>query len=179
MKQYQKNTFFSAVNRIPRYPEQASDKDKDRNDEIYTSGNTPHLDHLHVGRMSGYFDLKLQAHTPLIIGKQTEQGKKRVIEVQKIERKPFISPSMIKGLLSSTYERVTSSRFRIFDTLPTARHLSIAQENAARDTHIHHTKSPSPPRFNQHKVTMRHPLPKGSSALLAKRKLPEQHYADD
>lgn len=116
MKQYQKNTFFSAVNRIPRYPEQASDKDKDRNDEIYTSGNTPHLDHLHVGRMSGYFDLKLQAHTPLIIGKQTEQGKKRFIEVQKIERKPFISPSMIKGLLSSTYERVTSSRFRIFDT---------------------------------------------------------------
>ena len=116
MKQYQKNTFFSAVNRIPRYPEQASDKDKDRNDEIYTSGNTPHLDHLYVGRMSGYFDLKLQAHTPLIIGKQTEQGKKRFIEVQKIERKPFISPSMIKGLLSSTYERVTSSRFRIFDT---------------------------------------------------------------
>lgn len=116
MKQYQKNTFFSAVNRIPRYPELASDKDKDRNDEIYTSGNTPHLDHLHVGRMSGYFDLKLQAHTPLIIGKQTEQGKKRFIEVQKIERKPFISPSMIKGLLSSTYERVTSSRFRIFDT---------------------------------------------------------------
>lgn len=116
MKQYQKNAFFSAVNRIPRYPEQASDKDKDHNDEIYTSGNTPHLDHLHVGRMSGYFDLKLEAHTPLIIGKQTEQGKKRYIEVQKIERKPFISPSMIKGLLSSTYERITSSRFRIFDT---------------------------------------------------------------
>jgi hypothetical protein avisC_11520 len=66
--------------------------------------------------MSGYFDLELQAHTPLIIGKQTEEGKKRSIEVQKIEGKPFISPSIIKGLLSSTYERVTSSRFRIFDT---------------------------------------------------------------
>lgn len=116
MKQYQKNTFFSAVNRIPRYPEYASDKDKEHNAEIYTSGNTPHLDHLHVGRMSGYFDLELQARTPLIIGKQTEQGKKRLIEVQKVEGKPFISPSMIKGLLSSTYERVTSSRFRIFDT---------------------------------------------------------------
>lgn len=116
MKQYRKNTFFSAVNRIPRYPEHASDKDKDHNAEIYTSGNTPNLDHLHAGRMSGYFDLELQAHTPLIIGKQTEQGKKRFIEVQKIEGKPFISPSMIKGLLSSTYERVTSSRFRIFDT---------------------------------------------------------------
>ena len=116
MKQYRKNTFFSAVNRIPRCPEHASDKDKDHNVEIYTSGNTPNLDHLHAGRMSGYFDLELQAHTPLIIGKQTEQGKKRFIEVQKIEGKPFISPSMIKGLLSSTYERVTSSRFRIFDT---------------------------------------------------------------
>ena len=172
MKQYQKNTFFSAVNRIPRYPEQASDKDKDRNDEIYTSGNTPHLDHLHVGRMSGYFDLKLQAHTPLIIGKQTEQGKKRVIEVQKIERKPFV---YLAARTSESHHHAFASSTR----LPTARHLSIAQENAARDTHIHHTKSPSPPRFNQHKVTMRHPLPKGSSALLAKRKLPEQHYADD
>lgn len=136
MKQYRKNTFFSAVNRIPRYPEHASDKDKDHNAEIYTSGNTPHLDHLHVGRMSGYFDLELQAHTPLIIGEQTEKGKKRFIKVQKIEGKPFISPSIIKGLLSSTYERVTSSRFRIFDTPTHSRPLEYrAGKSRKRYTH--------------------------------------------
>lgn len=114
--QYQTNTFFSAVNRIPRYPKYAREHDEQHNEEIYTSGNTPHLDHLHASRMSGYFDLELQSRTPLIVGKQTKEGKKHLIEVQITKGKPFISPTMIKGLLSSTYERLTSSRFRIFDT---------------------------------------------------------------
>lgn len=115
-KEFEKHTFHSSVNRIPRLPNEARICDPTNSDEIYQQGVTTSLDRLHPERLSGYFDLKLTAHSPLILGEQTKEEGIHYIQVQKVDGSTFISPTMIKGLLSTSFERITSSRFRVFDT---------------------------------------------------------------
>jgi hypothetical protein avisC_11520 len=115
-KEFEKHTFHSSVNRIPRLPNEARTCDPTNSDEIYQQGVTTSLDRLHPERLSGYFDLKLTAHSPLILGEQTKEEGIRYIQVQKVDGSTFISPTMIKGILSTSFERITSSRFRVFDT---------------------------------------------------------------
>ena len=115
-KKYEEHTFHSSVNRIPRLPEYARNNDRANYEAIYREGIQTHLDYLHSDRLSGYFDLQLTAHSPLLIGEQTEEEGIHYLQVQEVDGKPFIAPTMIKGLLSTAYERITSSRFRIFDT---------------------------------------------------------------
>jgi len=114
-KEYEEHTFHSSVNRIPRLPDYARNNDGANYEAIYREGIQTHLDYLHADRLSGYFDLQLTAHSPLLIGEQTEEEGIHYLQVQEVAGKPFIAPTMIKGLLSTTYERITSSRFRIFD----------------------------------------------------------------
>ena len=115
-KEYEKHTFHSSVNRIPRLPNEARAYDPTNSDEIYQQGVTTSLDRLHPERLSGYFDLELTAHSPLVLGEQTKEEGIHYIHVQEVDGSTFISPTMIKGLLSASYERITSSRFRVFDT---------------------------------------------------------------
>lgn len=115
-KEYEIHTFHSSVNRIPRLPNEARTCDPTNSDEIYQQGVTTSLDRLHSERLSGYFDLELTAHSPLILGEQTKEEGIHYIQVQKVDGKPYIAPTMIKGLLSTSYERITSSHFRVFDT---------------------------------------------------------------
>lgn len=115
-KEYEIHTFHSSVNRIPRLPNEARTCDPTNSDEIYQQGVTTSLDRLHSERLSGYFDLDLTAHSPLILGEQTKEEGIHYIQVQKVDGKPYIAPTMIKGLLSTSYERITSSHFRVFDT---------------------------------------------------------------
>ena len=115
-KEYEKQTFHSSVNRIPRLPNEARTCDLTNSDEIYQQGRVTHLDTLDPERLSGYFDLKLTAHTPLILGEQTKEEGIHYIHVQEVDGSTFISPTIIKGLLSTSFERITSSRFRVFDT---------------------------------------------------------------
>ncbi len=115
-KKFEKHEFHSSVNRIPRLPNEARTCDPTNNDEIYQQGVMTSLDRLHAERLSGYFDLELTAHSPLILGEQTKEEGIHYIQVQKVDGKPYIAPTMIKGLLSTSYERITSSRFRVFDT---------------------------------------------------------------
>ena len=115
-KEYEIHTFHSSVNRIPRLPNEARTYDPTNSDEIYQQGVMASLDRLHSERLSGYFDLELTAHSPLILGEQTKEEGIHYIQVQKIDGKPYIAPTMIKGLLSTSYERITSSHFRVFDT---------------------------------------------------------------
>ena len=104
------------MNRIPRLPDDARKTDPANYEAMYQEGIQIYLDHLHSHRLSGYFDLQLTAHSPLLIGEQTEEEGLHYLQVQEVNGKPFIAPTMIKGLLSTAYERITSSRFRIFDT---------------------------------------------------------------
>lgn len=115
-KEYEKHTFHSSVNRIPRLPNEARTYDPTNSDEIYQQGRVAHLDTLDPERLSGYFDLELTTHSPLILGEQTKEEGIHYIQVQQVDGSTFISPTMIKGLLSTSYERITSSRFRVFDT---------------------------------------------------------------
>ena len=122
---HNKQGFHSAVNRIPRLPEKARTMDPRNAHDIYSIHAAATLDHLHLEHLSGYFDLELVAHSPLLIGEQTEDSaKNHWLKVQKVNGEPFISPTMIKGLLSTAYERITSSRFRIFDTDTHSTHLT-------------------------------------------------------
>ena len=114
--EFEKHTFHSSVNRIPRLPNEARTCDPANSDEIYQQGVTTSLDRLHPEKLSGYFDLELSARSPLILGEQTKEEGLHYIQVQEVDGSPFISPTMIKGLLSTSYERITSSRFRVFDT---------------------------------------------------------------
>ena len=115
-KEYEEHKFHSSVNRIPRLPDYARKIDYTNNEAIYQEGIQTYLDHLHSDRLSGYFDLQLTVQSPLLIGEQTTEEGLHYLQIQELEGKPYIAPTMIKGLLSTAYERVTSSRFRIFDT---------------------------------------------------------------
>lgn len=115
-REYEEHTFYSSVNRIPRLPDDVQKTNSENYEAIYQEGIQTYLDHLHADRLSGYFDLQLTAHSPLLIGEQTEEEGIHYLQVQEVAGKPFIAPTMIKGLLSTAYERITSSRFRIFDT---------------------------------------------------------------
>lgn len=114
-KEYEGDTFHSSVNRIPRLPDDARKTDSANKEAIYQEGIQTYLDHLHADRLSGYFDLQLIARSPLLIGEQTTEEGIHYLQIQEVDGKPFIAPTMIKGLLSTAYERITSSRFRIFD----------------------------------------------------------------
>lgn len=114
-KEYEKHTFHSSVNRIPRLPNEARTCDPTNSEEIYQQGRITHLDTLDPERLSGYFDLKLTAHSPLILGEQMKEEGIHYIQIQEVDGSTFVSPTMIKGLLSTSYERITSSRFRVFD----------------------------------------------------------------
>lgn len=84
----------------------------------FLSDSSPHpLDHLESDSYSGSLRLTIETMTALIFGHQdTSDGKPTKISVpcDPITKHPFIAPTMIKGMISNAYERLTASRFRIF-----------------------------------------------------------------
>ena len=77
----------------------------------------PPLDHLGTDTYSGSLRLTIEVMTALIFGNQNKsKGKPTEISIP-IDPKtgnPFIPPTMIKGMISNAYERLTASRFRVF-----------------------------------------------------------------
>ena len=75
------------------------------------------LDHLGTDTYSGSLRLTIEVMTALIFGNQNKsKGKPTEISIP-IDPKtgnPFIPPTMIKGMISNAYERLTASRFRVF-----------------------------------------------------------------
>lgn len=75
------------------------------------------LDHLGIDTYSGSLRLTVEVMTALIFGNQKKsKGKPAEISVpiDPTTGHPFISPTMIKGMISNAYERLTTSRFRVF-----------------------------------------------------------------
>jgi len=75
------------------------------------------LDHLGIDTYSGSLHLTVEVMTALIFGNQNKsKGKPAEISVptNPTTGNPFISPTMIKGMISNAYERLTASRFRAF-----------------------------------------------------------------
>lgn len=84
----------------------------------FLSDSSPQpLDHLEPDSYSGSLRLTIETMTALIFGHQdTSDGGPTKVSVPRdpITKHPFIAPTMIKGMISNAYERLTASRFRIF-----------------------------------------------------------------
>lgn len=75
------------------------------------------LDHLGGDTYSGTLRLTVEAMTALVFGNQVKHAGRPTeisIPVDPTTGHPFIPPTMIKGMISNAYERLTSSRFRVF-----------------------------------------------------------------
>lgn len=111
--------FHSSVNRIPvmrQIARKFAKKGRIPGDLADDSVPTA-LDRLHAGRWSGSLDLRITARTPVVTGTQRtdERGRNHVGIPLAPDGRPRIAPTLIKGMLSHAYERVTSSRFRVFN----------------------------------------------------------------
>lgn len=116
--------FHSAVNRIPVLRD-VSSRLAQQNKlpvELFDDRMAVGHDHLAPDRLSGSIDLELIVRTPLVFGEQ-EGG---VVSVptttdENGDERPFVPPTMIKGMISRAYETLTCSRFRVFGALEDAK----------------------------------------------------------
>lgn len=105
--------FHHAYNGIPT---------KRSDDDLFLKDGQPDpLDHLAPDTYSGTLKLKIETKTPLITAWRDPDGR-LVVPSASGEKKgaltdddAIIPSSSLKGLLSSAYEEVTQSRFRVFD----------------------------------------------------------------
>lgn len=98
---------------------------------VFHDGVAEGHDRLKLDRWSGSIDVEMTVHTPLVFGKHDdaqsdteEDSKAPTSEVSGSHRskecedgtheEPFISPTMVKGMISRAYETLTASRFRVF-----------------------------------------------------------------
>ena len=127
-------TFHSAVNRIPvlRRSAQYFVAEGALPKDVFDDGKAPGHDRLADEGWSGTTDLEMKVRTPLVFGNQYKEdaegnrikesdatkripGSRNVIEVPMDgSGRPFISPTMVKGMVSRAYETLTASRFRVF-----------------------------------------------------------------
>ena len=127
-------TFHSAVNRIP-VPRQSVHNlvaEGMLPKDIFGDHAAPGHDRLANEGWSGTIDLEMTVRTPLVFGDQYKEdaegnrikesdatkripGSRNVIEVPMDgSGRPFVSPTMVKGMVSRAYETLTASRFRVF-----------------------------------------------------------------
>ena len=127
-------TFHSAVNRIP-VPRQSVHNlvaEGMLPKDIFGDHAAPGHDRLANEGWSGTIDLEMTVRTPLVFGDQYKEdaegrkveesnglkkipGSRNVIEVPTDgSGRPFVSPTMVKGMVSRAYETLTASRFRVF-----------------------------------------------------------------
>lgn len=127
-------TFHSAVNRIPVPRRKAHNLVAEGMlpKDIFGDGRAPGHDHLKREGWSGTIDLEMTVRTPLVFGDQYREdaegnrlkesdglkkipGSRNVVKVPMDGLgQPFISPTMVKGMVSRAYETLTASRFRVF-----------------------------------------------------------------
>ncbi len=127
-------TFHSSVNCIPvlrssfQRPAPSSTKVQEQSGSVYPNLTeeittfladkipTP-LDHLGIDTYNGSLRLSIEVMTALIFGNQKKSKGTPTeisIPIDPTTKNPFISPAMIKGMISNAYERLTASRFRAF-----------------------------------------------------------------
>ena len=116
---------------------------------LFDDGVATGHDRLKPDRWSGSIDVEMTVHTPLVYGKHdgaqqhdgaqkhdgdqndTEEdseaptsevsGSRRSEECEDgTPEEPFVSPTMVKGMVSRAYETLTASRFRVFGAHPSS-----------------------------------------------------------
>lgn len=104
---------------------------------VFHDGVAEGHDRLKPDRWSGSIDVEMTVHTPLVFGKHDDaqkhdgdqSGTEEDSEAPTSEvsgslrseecedgtpEEPFVSPTMVKGMVSRAYETLTASRFRVF-----------------------------------------------------------------
>ena len=105
------STFHHAYNGIPTHRS---------GDSFFADGSAPCLDHLDLDSYSGTLKLTIETKTPLITSSRDETGRLVVPSVSgnpqgaTSDAEAIIPATSLKGVLSSAYEAVTQSRFRVF-----------------------------------------------------------------
>lgn len=127
------SSFHSSVNCIPvlrpptQRPSPGRTKDGAKSESVYpnlpekiatflSDAHPNSLDHLGGDTYSGSLRLTIEVMTALIFGNQVQaKGKPTEISIptDPATGNPFIPPTMIKGMISNAYERLTASRFRV------------------------------------------------------------------
>lgn len=116
------NKFHSSVNRIP-IPRSFIDEELSKHtglsglSEYFKDSSPSTRDHLGTRTVSGSVEVTIALRSPVVTGIQTGSGTSGQMSVEVLrdeDGNPFVSPTMIKGMLSHAYEQVTASRFRVF-----------------------------------------------------------------
>ena len=111
--------FHSAVNRIPVLRPKVLDlvDRKALPADLFGDQEPPAHDHLLLERWSGSIDLELTVRTPLVYGEQRENpGGGTQVEIPTDHQGRVVFPgTIVKGMLSRSYEVLTASRFRVFE----------------------------------------------------------------
>lgn len=98
---------------------------------VFHDGVAEGHDRLKLDRWSGSIDVEMTVHTPLVFGRhdgaQSDTEENSEAPTSKVSgshrskecedgtpEEPFISPTMVKGMVSRAYETLTASRFRVF-----------------------------------------------------------------
>lgn len=121
-----KNKFHSSVNLIPviRTPNFTFSQELPQSEiqsdiaSLFSDKAPETLDHLGTGTYSGQMRLRIKTMTALVFGQQTTPNQKaREVSIYRDPESdnPLIPATMVKGMIANAYERVTASRFRIFD----------------------------------------------------------------
>ena len=110
---------------------------------LFDDGVASGHDRLKPDRWSGSIDVEMTVHTPLVFGKHDDaqkhdgdqSGTEEDSEAPTSEvsgslrseecedgtpEEPFVSPTMVKGMVSRAYETLTASRFRVFGAHPSS-----------------------------------------------------------
>jgi len=105
--------FHASANRIPVIRRSALGLSQYQH-FTYLRDDTPTpLDTIDFESWSGSIDIVVRTHTPIVYGNQ-DAINHTIALPSTPQGEIYMAPTMIKGLISSAYEKVTSSRLRIF-----------------------------------------------------------------
>jgi CRISPR-associated protein (TIGR03986 family) len=103
--------FHNPYNFVPTPPRKQSDLGLDDNTPV---GHSCYLPNLWSGRIT----VSLTTKTPLLLPdaqNMSEDGKRhKTYSTRLVDKKPYLAPTSLKGMLRSAYESVTNSRMSIF-----------------------------------------------------------------
>ena len=114
------SNFHHAYNGIPTLRSNESFSKDGESESIFKDGEPAPLDHLAPGTYSGTLKLTIETKTPLITACRDTTGRLVVPSASgnpdgaTTDRDAMIPATSLKGVLSSAYEAITQSRFRVF-----------------------------------------------------------------
>ena len=106
--------FHNPYNFVPALPRNGEKLKYSELGDLCPSGH----DQYYSKYWSGKISVKLTTKTPLLIpdaSQMDQSGEHKIYPLRKIDGKPYLPPTSIKGMLRAAYEAVTNSRLSVFE----------------------------------------------------------------